>query len=302
MTARLTGVPARLRLPLSAGYAADPIVVLPGQLRSALRQVVAAASPSSPAFRHGVRLAVVIPLATELARLLPLQRGYWLAVTTVIVLKPDFTATVSRGHRQDGRHRRRPHRGRGDRHDHPSGRRRADRPGHGLLLARVHRLRRQLRELRGLPHRPGDLAGLGRPAERDQPGDQPGHRHADRRADRDRRLPGLADLGGQDAAGRDRRPVRRGRPVPARGAGGLPGAEGLRPGRAGPAGGGHQTRPVDGHRLAGARPRRAGQDQAGCRRLHQRAGRRAADRGGHPLAGQPPERRQGPGRGTRPRR
>jgi uncharacterized membrane protein YccC/glyoxylase-like metal-dependent hydrolase (beta-lactamase superfamily II) len=96
MTARLTGS-RRLRLPLSAGYAADPIIVLPGQLRSAIRQVVAAASPSSPAFRHGVRLAVVIPLATEVARLLPLQRGYWLAVTTVIVLKPDFTATVSRG-------------------------------------------------------------------------------------------------------------------------------------------------------------------------------------------------------------
>ena len=96
MTARLTGT-RRLRLPLSAGYAADPIIVLPGQLRSALRQVRAAASPSSPAFRHGIRLAVVIPLATELARLLPLQRGYWLAVTTVIVLKPDFTATVSRG-------------------------------------------------------------------------------------------------------------------------------------------------------------------------------------------------------------
>ena len=96
MTARLTGT-RRLHLPLSAGYAADPIIVLPGQLRSALRQVRAAASPSSPAFRHGVRLAVVIPLATELARLLPLQRGYWLAVTTVIVLKPDFTATVSRG-------------------------------------------------------------------------------------------------------------------------------------------------------------------------------------------------------------
>ncbi|HEY3905922.1 MAG TPA: FUSC family protein [Streptosporangiaceae bacterium] len=96
MTARLTGT-RRLHLPLSAGYAADPIIVLPGQLRSALRQVRAAASPSSPAFRHGIRLAVVIPLATELARLLPLQRGYWLAVTTVIVLKPDYTATVSRG-------------------------------------------------------------------------------------------------------------------------------------------------------------------------------------------------------------
>jgi uncharacterized membrane protein YccC len=96
MTAELAGA-RRISLPVTASYAADAIVVLPGQLRSAVRAVLAAMSPSSPAFRHAVRLAVVIPAATEISTLLPWQRGYWLAVTTMIVLKPDFTATVSRG-------------------------------------------------------------------------------------------------------------------------------------------------------------------------------------------------------------
>jgi uncharacterized membrane protein YccC len=96
MTAELAGA-RRISLPVTAAYVADAIVVLPGQLRSAARAVLAAMAPSSPAFRHGVRLAVVIPVATEISRLLPWQRGYWLPLTAVIVLKPDYTATVSRG-------------------------------------------------------------------------------------------------------------------------------------------------------------------------------------------------------------
>jgi uncharacterized membrane protein YccC len=96
MVAGLSGA-RRMRLPVTAAYTADAIVVLPGQLKSVARAVRAAMSPSSPAFRHGVRLAVVIPAATEISRLLPWQRGYWLAVTVMIVLKPDYTATISRG-------------------------------------------------------------------------------------------------------------------------------------------------------------------------------------------------------------
>lgn len=51
--------------------------------------------PSAPAARHAVRLAVLLPLADGMARLLPLQRGYWVALTAVVVLKPDY-ATSSR--------------------------------------------------------------------------------------------------------------------------------------------------------------------------------------------------------------
>ncbi len=103
MVAELAGA-RKFSLPVAAGYlpaaashTAEAIIVLPGQLRSTMRTIWAALSPSSPAFRHGVRLAVVIPLATLVSALLPWPRGYWLAVTCVIVLKPDFTATVSRG-------------------------------------------------------------------------------------------------------------------------------------------------------------------------------------------------------------
>ena len=96
MAAELAGA-SRISLPVTAAYAAGAIVVLPGQLSSAAREVRAAMSPSSPAFRHGVRLAVVIPAATKISTLLPWPRGYWLALTTMIVLKPDFNATVGRG-------------------------------------------------------------------------------------------------------------------------------------------------------------------------------------------------------------
>lgn len=96
MASQLAGV-RRISLPVSAANAADAIVVLPAGVVSVLRQVRAAMSPSSPAFRHAIRLAVVIPLATVLASLLPWQRAYWLPLTALIVLRPDFAATVSRG-------------------------------------------------------------------------------------------------------------------------------------------------------------------------------------------------------------
>jgi uncharacterized membrane protein YccC len=56
-----------------------------------------ATSPQSPAFRHAVRLAVMLPIAEEASHLLPGQRGYWVTLTVVVVLKPDYAATVERG-------------------------------------------------------------------------------------------------------------------------------------------------------------------------------------------------------------
>ena len=51
----------------------------------------------SAACRHGIRLAVCVTLADFLARSMGWQRGYWAAMTVAIVLKPDFTATYTRG-------------------------------------------------------------------------------------------------------------------------------------------------------------------------------------------------------------
>ncbi|HYP13975.1 MAG TPA: FUSC family protein [Bryobacteraceae bacterium] len=51
----------------------------------------------SAAFRHAVRLAACILIGELAAKAVQGQRSYWLPMTIAIVLKPDFTATFSRG-------------------------------------------------------------------------------------------------------------------------------------------------------------------------------------------------------------
>ena len=51
----------------------------------------------SMALRHGVRLGVTLGIAVAIYRLLPLGRGYWVPLTVVFVLKPDFGGTFTRG-------------------------------------------------------------------------------------------------------------------------------------------------------------------------------------------------------------
>lgn len=53
----------------------------------------------SAIFRHAIRLGVALALATALYRLLPLplERGYWIALTAVLVLRPEFGTTFTRG-------------------------------------------------------------------------------------------------------------------------------------------------------------------------------------------------------------
>ncbi len=47
----------------------------------------------SVAFRHALRLAIVVAIAQLLAYLLPIPRGYWVTLTALIALKPDFGGT-----------------------------------------------------------------------------------------------------------------------------------------------------------------------------------------------------------------
>ena len=54
-------------------------------------------SLNSAAFRHAVRLAVCIGIGDGVGRGLHWRRSYWLPMTIAIVLKPDFSATFSRG-------------------------------------------------------------------------------------------------------------------------------------------------------------------------------------------------------------
>ncbi len=54
-------------------------------------------SLNSAACRHAIRLAVCVTLGSALGHSLGWHRSYWLPMTVAIVLKPDFTATFSRG-------------------------------------------------------------------------------------------------------------------------------------------------------------------------------------------------------------
>ncbi|NHC47464.1 FUSC family protein [Motilibacter aurantiacus] len=51
----------------------------------------------SESFRHALRLAAVLAVASVLYRIVPLERGYWVALTALVVLRPDFTTTLTRG-------------------------------------------------------------------------------------------------------------------------------------------------------------------------------------------------------------
>jgi uncharacterized membrane protein YccC len=51
----------------------------------------------SPSFRHALRLATLVMLGDILGRSVSWRRSYWLPMTIVLVLKPEFTATFTRG-------------------------------------------------------------------------------------------------------------------------------------------------------------------------------------------------------------
>jgi uncharacterized membrane protein YccC len=54
-------------------------------------------SLESSAFRHAIRLAVMVAIGEALGRGFYWRRSYWLPMTVVLVLKPEFTTTFSRG-------------------------------------------------------------------------------------------------------------------------------------------------------------------------------------------------------------
>ncbi|MEY9939586.1 FUSC family protein [Streptacidiphilus sp. MAP5-3] len=51
----------------------------------------------SPVLRHAVRTAVVVTLAEGVGRVLPFGHSYWAAMTAMMVMRPDFSQTYSRG-------------------------------------------------------------------------------------------------------------------------------------------------------------------------------------------------------------
>lgn len=69
----------------------------PGALRVAVRALRRELRWSSPVFRHALRLSAVVVVGFLLGEALPPDHGYWIALTVVMVLRPDFTGTVERG-------------------------------------------------------------------------------------------------------------------------------------------------------------------------------------------------------------
>jgi uncharacterized membrane protein YccC len=65
--------------------------------RNALAMLRANLSLSSIAFRHAVRCGVCLAVAVVGERTLAIPHGYWIPMTTAIVLKPDFAGTFSFG-------------------------------------------------------------------------------------------------------------------------------------------------------------------------------------------------------------
>jgi uncharacterized membrane protein YccC len=90
-----------------AGYPARTAAASPGepgelprafpQLQDAMQTLRSSLSLRSPFGRHAVRLAVTLGLATALYRGLAIDRGYWMTLTALLVLKPDFTTSFARG-------------------------------------------------------------------------------------------------------------------------------------------------------------------------------------------------------------
>ncbi len=72
---------------------------LPRRMRftNNLARVVANLSLQSAVCRHAIRMAIAVAIAETMSRSLETPRAYWLPMTTVLVLKPEFTVTFTRG-------------------------------------------------------------------------------------------------------------------------------------------------------------------------------------------------------------
>lgn len=66
------------------------------RLRDPLAVIRANLDLRSPALRHATRLAVLVTLSDVVTRAAGIQRGYWIPLTILVVLRPDFASTFQR--------------------------------------------------------------------------------------------------------------------------------------------------------------------------------------------------------------
>jgi uncharacterized membrane protein YccC len=67
------------------------------RLAGAMANLRANLSLNSATFRHALRMAACVAIGEAISRYTGSRRGYWLPMTVAIVLRPDFTATFTRG-------------------------------------------------------------------------------------------------------------------------------------------------------------------------------------------------------------
>src|ERR671910_3269365 len=78
-------------VPTRSGYPAHPLGAR--ALRDAIAGVISLADPIG---RHAVRLGLELSAATAVYRLLPVDRGYWIPITVLFVMRPEAGRTRTR--------------------------------------------------------------------------------------------------------------------------------------------------------------------------------------------------------------
>ncbi len=92
---RTAGVMEETRPHVAAPVRLPPLQRRP-PIRDALTTVRANLTTESETFRHALRVAATVALACACYRFLQLPRGYWIPMTAVLVLRPEFTDTFAR--------------------------------------------------------------------------------------------------------------------------------------------------------------------------------------------------------------
>jgi uncharacterized membrane protein YccC len=88
----------RFVLPALAVQPSPTLVRLGSRATGILHQLrLAATDRSASAWRHAVRLSLILAMTEVIAAIVPWQRGYWITLTAAVVLKPDYAATLQRG-------------------------------------------------------------------------------------------------------------------------------------------------------------------------------------------------------------
>jgi uncharacterized membrane protein YccC len=98
LAGQLRAAVATARAGASEGRGGDEPDLLAGvaRLRDPVAVLRANLTPGSAVFRHAIRAAVLVAGSDLVARLAGLERGYWIPLTVMVTLRPDFATTFQR--------------------------------------------------------------------------------------------------------------------------------------------------------------------------------------------------------------